>query len=59
MADFLEALKEFLNALINGISNYVNSPLAFVVNSELATLLKETTDEVVIIIRDVLAIFGR
>lgn len=59
MADFWAAVLAFLNAVIDAVSNYVHSDLAFVINTELANLVKDCTDETVIIIRDILDIFGR
>lgn len=59
MAEFWEAVKEFLNAVINGISNYVHSDLAFVINTELAEMVKAVTDDTVLIVRNIMDIFGR
>lgn len=59
MAEFWEAVRQFINALIDGISNYVHSDLAFVIDTELAEMVKYTTDETVLIIRNILDIFGR
>ena len=59
MADFIEALKTFLNAVIDGISNYVHSDIAFVIDTQLAEMVKYCTDETVLLIRNILDIFGR
>lgn len=59
MADFIEALKTFANAIIDGVSNYVHSDLAFVINTEFSEMIKYCTDETVLITRNVLDIFGR
>ena len=59
MADFLEAVKAFCDAVINAISNYVHSDLAFLIDTELADMVKYVTDETVLIVRNILDIFGR
>ena len=59
MAEFWEAVLAFLNAVIDAISNYVHSDLAFVVDTELAEMVKYCTDETVLIVRNILDIFGR
>lgn len=59
MADFWAAVIAFCNSCIDVISDYVHSALAFEVNTELANMVKDCTDELVIIIRDILDIFGR
>ena len=51
MADFIEALKTFANAIIDGVSNYVHSDLAFVINTEFSEMIKYCTDETVLITR--------
>lgn len=59
MAEFIEALEAFINAVIDGISNYVHSDIAFVIDTQLAEMVKYCTDETVLIIRNILDIFGR
>lgn len=59
MAEFIEALKAFANAVIDGVSNYVHNDLAFVINTEIAEATKYLTDTAVVIIRDFLDVFGR
>jgi hypothetical protein len=59
MSDFWAAVLAFLNAVIDGISDYVHSDLAFVINTELADFVKFATDETVLIVRNILDIFGR
>ena len=59
MSDFIEAIKAFVNALIDSLSTYVHSDTAFVIDTQLAELLKYSSDEFVRITREVLDIFGR
>ncbi|MBQ9599824.1 MAG: hypothetical protein IJR33_08475 [Clostridia bacterium] len=59
MSDFIEALKNFINAVIDTVSTYVHSGTAFIIDSQLAELVKFCSDETVNIIREVLDIFGR
>ena len=59
MAEFIEAIKGFINALIDSLSVYVHSDTAFVVDTQVAEMLKYCSDEAVNIIREVLDIFGR
>lgn len=59
MSDFWAAIIGFLNALIDTLSNYVHNDIAFVINTEFAEMVKYCTDETVVIIREILDIFGR
>ena len=59
MAELLEAIKAFVDAIINGISTYVHSDTAFIIDTQLAELVKVTTDEAVKMMRELLDIFGR
>ena len=47
------------NAIINAISTYVHSTLAFEINTYIAAAFKELADYTVYIIRDILDVFGR
>ena len=59
MANFWQDIVAVFNAIIETTSNYVHNDLAFVIDTELARMVKYCTDETVIIIRDILDIFGR
>jgi hypothetical protein len=59
MSNFIDAVIGFLNAVIDSISTYVHSDTAFVIDTQLAELLKYGSDEFVRITREVLDIFGR
>lgn len=57
--EFWEAIVECVNAIINGISTYVHSPEAIIIDTRLADLVKYCSDQSVYIIRDFLDVFGR
>lgn len=59
MANFIEALKDFFNAVIDTISVYVHSPIAIDIDTDLAVMVKEITDNCVYMIKDIMDIFGR
>lgn len=59
MSDFIEALKEFANAVINTISTYAHSDWAYVINTNVAEAVKYVSDTAVTITREFLDIFGR
>lgn len=59
MSNFIDAVIGFLNAVIDSISTYVHSDTAFVIDTQLAEMLKYCSDEAVRLIREVLDIYGR
>lgn len=54
-----EAIVNLFNTIIDGISTYVHSPNALVIDTRLAELVKYCSDAAVVITRDFLDIFGR
>ena len=59
MSDFIEALKEFANAVINTVSTYVHSDWSYVINTNVAEAVKYVSDTAVTITREFLDAFGR
>ena len=59
MANFWQELVAFANAVIDCISRYVHSPLAQEIDTEIAVMVKEVSDNIVDIIRDIMDVYGR
>ena len=59
MENFLEALKEICNAIIECVSRYVHSPEALVIDTKIGQFTKEALDMAVDLTREFLDIFGR
>lgn len=59
MQEFWAEFIAFINAVIDGISTYVHSPIAIEINTDIAVMFKELADYCVYIIRDIMDIFGR
>lgn len=59
MSDIIAALVNFFNVIIDNISTYVHSDIAYVIDTNIAEAVKYISDSAVTITRDFLDIFGR
>lgn len=59
MENFLEVLKEILNACVECVSRYVHSPEALIIDTKIGQFTKEALDMAVDLTREFLDIFGR
>jgi len=59
MSNFIDAVIGFINAVIDTVSNYVHSDIAYVIDTNIAEAVKYISDSAVTITREFLDIFGR
>lgn len=59
MSDFIDAVVAFFNAVIDTVSTYVHSDIAYVIDTNIAGAVKYISDSAVTITREFLDIFGR